>query len=160
MNLFEFINHFPTEDDCLNHFVSVRLKAGITCSRCGCTKHIQHRGIFQFECINCGFHTHIKSGTAMENSKLPVKYWFITIFLLTSDENKSSITEIRSKLGHFDNVEVTKMLNQIILCQQKTKVTNSFDNLVLACLNWDERIIFSKTDKPKFIKINTPLLNN
>ncbi|MFV0311773.1 MAG: IS1595 family transposase, partial [Dysgonomonas sp.] len=42
----------------------------------------------------------LKSGTVMHKSKLPFRYWFITMHLLTSTKKSFSATEIQRQLGH------------------------------------------------------------
>jgi len=40
MNILQFIQTFPNEEKCLEHFAAMRLERGIKCEKCSCaTKH-------------------------------------------------------------------------------------------------------------------------
>src|SRR3984957_7540499 len=48
----------------------------------------------------CGFRTTLRSGTVMENSKLPFRYWLIAIHLLSSTKKPFSALELQRQIGH------------------------------------------------------------
>lgn len=134
MNLFDFIERFPQEKDCLEYFISTREKAGIQCQICGHNKHIWITALNQFECKKCKNHISIKSGTVMGNSKLPIKYWFIAIHLLTSATEKFTITEIHEKLSVAEPEQLSQMLVSLNNCIVNKKDRPYFDQLLLACI--------------------------
>jgi hypothetical protein len=100
MNLLNYIEHFSDEQSCRNYFKQVRIKAGIICKKCDSTKHywLENRGVF--ECSKCRFRTTLKSGTVMENSRLPFKTWFFIFFLMTNTKKGLSACELQRQIGH------------------------------------------------------------
>ncbi|MHB9141406.1 MAG: transposase [Paludibacter sp.] len=131
MNLLSFIQQFPGETDCLEYFRLAREKVGITCTRCGNKQHQWLPGKSYFECICCRNHTSINSGTILENTVLPIKYWFITIQLLTSTEVSISSSEIQNLLGVKQPEPVYDMCNKLKLLIENG--ATNFDSLLMAC---------------------------
>lgn len=141
MDLFDFIDRFPNEEFCLKYFVAARQSVGITCFKCGNDKHEWVKAIDKFECEKCGNLISVKSGTAMENSKLPIKFWFIAIQLLTSITEKSSNSEIEKKIGNDVNSDqVLKMLETLNSLTAYTENSFSFDQLLWACVKINPNI--------------------
>lgn len=136
MDLLEFLEKFPGENECLEYFIATQLKAGITCLECGCTSHKWVPGPEQFECNQCGNRINIKSGTMMEKSKLPIKHWFVAIALLTT-YSEASIEEILIKLGPAEFNQVKDMIKVLKLCREKVGDESTFDRLLLACVLWN-----------------------
>jgi hypothetical protein len=63
-------------------------KTGIVCKNCGSTKHYRLKTKDQHQCKVCRFRTTVKSGTAMQHSKITVKQWLIACWYL-SKQGKS-----------------------------------------------------------------------
>jgi DNA-directed RNA polymerase subunit RPC12/RpoP len=100
MRILEFYNKFPTEESCKEKFKEYRLKEGIRCTRCEGTHHYWKKKREQWECKRCARRITLKSGTVMENSKLPYQYWFIAMHLLTCTKKSFSAKEVQRELGH------------------------------------------------------------
>ena len=113
MNLLNFIEKFPDENSCLLHFKLVREQVGVKCKKCGNLEHYWLQGKQQFECKNCKYRTTIKAGTILENSKLPIRYWYITIHLITSTKKTFSASELQRQLGHSRYEPVWEMLHKL-----------------------------------------------
>jgi len=133
MNLLDFIRRFPGENECLQYFTTIRENVGTVCQKCGSNKHIRMEGRDQLECKQCGTRINIKSGTIMENTKLPIKYWFITMFMLTSSDQVFSASELQQKLGCNEYDQVEEMLNNLNAIIRKTEGKYTFDSLLYAC---------------------------
>lgn len=100
MPLINFIEQFPDEASCKQKFKEYRDHVGVVCSKCGSKAHYWKRGKEQYECKSCKTRTTLKSGTVMHKSKLPFRYWFIAMHLLTSTKKSFSAKEIQRQLGH------------------------------------------------------------
>ena len=100
MKLIEFITKFPDEDSCRSHLKKLREKDGIRCVKCGAKHHYWKNDKGMWECKSCGHRTSLTSGTVMHASKLPLRYWFIAIHLLTATKKSFSAQEIQNQLGH------------------------------------------------------------
>lgn len=100
MNLLDFVASFPDEESCKQKFKEYRETVGVICSKCNHTEHYWKADKEQYECKNCSFRTTLKSGTVMHKSKLPYRYWFIAMHLLTSTKKSFSAKEIQRQIGH------------------------------------------------------------
>lgn len=100
MKLIEFTQHFPDEQSCRIAFRDYRLKVGLNCRKCGCTRHYWMKTIEQFQCKECGTRMTLRKGTVMEDSNLPFRIWFIAIHLMTSVKKPISAKEMQRQLGH------------------------------------------------------------
>ncbi len=100
MNLIKFIELFPDEDSCREKFKEMRDQEGVTCRKCGGTNHYWLKTIEQYQCKSCKTRTTLRSGTVMQASKLPFRYWFIAMHLLTSTKKTFSSLELQRQLGH------------------------------------------------------------
>ena len=53
-----------------------------------------------WQCKKCRFRTSLRSGTVMENSKLPFRYWYIAFHLITATKKGLSALEMQRHIGH------------------------------------------------------------
>jgi transposase-like protein len=113
MNFKEFFKEFPDEQACKNHFKNYREKEGIICKKCGCTEHYWLSTISYYKCKKCGFRTSLKSGTVMENSKLPFQYWYMAFSFVTSTKKSFSALEIQRQIGHKFYEPVWAMMHKL-----------------------------------------------
>jgi len=115
VNLLNFIEKFPDEDSCIAYYKDIRDQVGIKCTKCGHDKHYWNKSKNQFECKRCKYRTTIKKGTVLENSKLPILYWFIAIHLITSTKKTFSASELQRQLGHSRYEPIWEMLHKLRL---------------------------------------------
>jgi len=114
MNLLNFINQFPDEESCKLKFKEIRDKEGVICAHCGGLDHYWKRDKWQYECKNCKTRTTLKSGTVLYYSKLPFRYWFVAMHLLTSTRKSFSALELQRQLGHKRYEPIWLMLHKIM----------------------------------------------
>lgn len=100
MKIVEFITKFSDEESCKIFYRDVRTKEGVVCKKCGCNKHYWLEGKWQFQCSSCNFRTTLKSGTVMENSRLPFRKWFLIMLLMTATKKGVSACEMQRQVGH------------------------------------------------------------
>jgi len=100
MSLINFTEQFPDESSCKQKFKEYRDHVGVVCAKCGGKDHYWKKDKEQYECKSCKTRTTLKSGTVMHKSKLPFRYWFITMHLLTATKKGFSAKEIQRQLGH------------------------------------------------------------
>jgi ribosomal protein S27E len=113
MKLHEFNKHYPDESSCKLAFKAQREFYGIKCKKCGNTTHYWKKNREQWECKKCSNRTTLKSGTVMENSKLPFKDWFLAMHLLTATKKSFSAKEIQRQLDKKRYEPVWAMLHKI-----------------------------------------------
>lgn len=100
MNLIKFIQDFPDEIACIKKFKEIREQEGVTCRKCSGRDHYWQESILQFQCKQCDTRTTLRSGTILQASKLPYRYWFIAIHLMTSTKKSFSALELQRQIGH------------------------------------------------------------
>lgn len=113
MNLLNFIKDFPDEESCMLKFKQIRDSQGIVCPHCGCKEHYWKRDKWQYECKSCRYRTTLRSGTVMHGSKLPFRYWFVAMHLLTSTKKSFSALEVQRQLGHKRYQPIWTMLHKL-----------------------------------------------
>ena len=119
MELRQFFEKYPDEYTCIEEFKNKRLENGLVCKKCHHTQHSFRKTDLKFQCKNCGNRLSLRSGTVMENSNLPVRYWMICIELLTLSKRKMSILKIQYLLGHKRYEPIWLMVQKIRLVMQK-----------------------------------------
>ena len=113
MRLSEFYKQFPDEAACRKAFKNIREKEGIICKKCGCKEHYWKKDKECFQCKTCSFRTSLRSGTVMENSNLPFKYWLTAIAFLSATKKSISALELQRELGHKRYEPIWLMLHKI-----------------------------------------------
>lgn len=119
MNLIEFTENFPDEESCKAKFKEIREQEGIKCRKCGHGKHYWKRDKEQYECKKCRTRMSLKSGTVLHKSKLPYRYWFIAMHLLTSTKKTFSAREIQRQLGHKRYQPIWHMMHKLRIAMGK-----------------------------------------
>jgi len=113
MNILEFIQKFPDEGACRLKFKEQRDQNGIICDKCNCKAHYWHENKLCYECKQCHRRISLRSGTVMQSSKLPFRYWFVTMHLLTCTKKSFSTEELRRQIGHKRYQPIWEMVNKL-----------------------------------------------
>ena len=120
MKLIEFSKHYPDEASCKAEFKRYREKEGVICKKCKSVDHYWWLPSKElYECKKCGFRMSLKSGTVMENSKLPYQHWFIAFHLMTSTKKTISALELQRQIGHKFYEPIWAMMHKIRLVMGK-----------------------------------------
>ena len=113
MRLSEFYKSFPNESSCREAFREKRTNEGVICKKCGGKEHYWKKDKECFECKECKFRTSLRSGTVMENSNLPFRYWLTAIAFLSATKKSISALELQRELGHKRYEPIWLMLHKI-----------------------------------------------
>lgn len=113
MNILEFIQKFPDEAACRLKFKEQRDQIGVICNKCGSKEHFWLKNKQCYECKHCHSRQSIRTGTVMENSKLPFWYWFVAMHLLMSTKKSFSTEELRVQLGHKRYQPIWEMVHKL-----------------------------------------------
>ncbi len=100
MNILNFAVNFPDEETCLQKFKEQRDQIGVVCRHCDCREHYWLKNKQAYECKNCHARQTLRSGTVMQHSNLPYRYWFAAMYLLTATRGSFSSAELQCQLGH------------------------------------------------------------
>lgn len=113
MNILNFIEQFPDEQSCIEHFKGTRERQGIICKKCDCKKHYWLNGKKQWQCSGCKFRTTLRSGTLMESSNLAIRKWYLAIMFMTYTKKGISACELQRQLGHKRYDTVWSLMHRI-----------------------------------------------
>ena len=149
MNIFSFTAHFKDEESCKAHFKAQRDKEGVVCKKCGCTKHYWLKGKSSYQCSKCSFRTSLRSGTVMENSKLPFLVWYKAIFLVSATKKGFSSKEIQKQLGMKRYEPVWAMMHKLREAMGKRDDLYSLEGMI----EMDEGYFKVETSKAERAKL-------
>jgi hypothetical protein len=113
MNLLNFIQQYPDETACIERFKALRDQNVVTCPKCGSVEHYWLKNKLSYECKVCHLRQSLRRGTVMECSKLPFRYWFVAIHLLTSTKKSFSASEVQRQLGHKRFQPIWEMMHKL-----------------------------------------------
>src|SRR5438445_3477896 len=113
MKLTTLFSKYSSEKKSKLAFKAWRDEQGVICKKCREASHYWKSDKWQYKCKNCGFRTTLKSGTVMESSKLPYRYWMIALGLMTATKKSFSALEIQRQLSHKRYEPIWLMLHKI-----------------------------------------------
>ena len=94
ISLIELMDMFPTEESATQWFEAQVWPTGRCCGHCGSlrTKETPNAKPMPYWCSDCRSYFSVRTGTAIERSKIPLRKWAIAIYLcLTSLKSVSSM---------------------------------------------------------------------
>jgi hypothetical protein len=100
MDFFAFIQTYNTEQRCILLWKEFRDKHGVFCNRCGNSEHLWLPAKLRYRCKQCQAETTLRSGTLLEYSKLPYRYWIYAIAVLSFQMKSVSALQVQRNLGH------------------------------------------------------------
>lgn len=113
MTIIKFMSTFTNEEVCKEYFRDLRIKQGVVCKKCGSKKHYWLQSKWQFQCSECSFRTTLRSGTVMENSRLPFLKWFLIMLFMTSTKKGMSACELQKQLGHTRYMTIWSIMHRL-----------------------------------------------
>lgn len=101
MNFFEFNKKFPTQEACIEHFITIRYKQGITCNHCGARDSIYQLKTApkNFICHHCNNTFSIFKNTIFEKSDTDLRKWFYAIHLFLNGKKGISGYQLQREIG-------------------------------------------------------------
>ena len=94
ISLFKLSEMFPTEESVVKWFETIQWPTGRCCGHCGSirTSVIQNQKPMPYRCKDCRSYFSVRTGTALEKSRLPLRKWVYAIYLyVTSLKGVSSM---------------------------------------------------------------------
>jgi transposase-like protein len=97
----EFLAQYGTEAKCRKALYRARWPKGFRCPACdGRTRSsFRREGQIYYQCRACRHQTTLISGTLFEATKLPLRTWFLALYLLTSTKTNMAALELKRHLG-------------------------------------------------------------
>lgn len=97
-SLFDLFEAFPDEQSCIDHLKAIRWRDGAFCPHCGGTKVYEFSDRKTFKCGDCRQRFSVKVGTIFQDTKLPLRKWFMAIWLITSHKKGIASTQLAKDL--------------------------------------------------------------
>ena len=99
MNLVSLIDRFNCEISCRKELAEIRWPNGIACLRCGVTDPSELPSGGKWQCGSCGYQFTVTTGTIMHDSHLPLRKWFLAIYLMCESKKGISARQMKRTLG-------------------------------------------------------------
>ena len=99
-NLIRLIDRFPNDDKCRDFLEDMRWPKGkVICPHCDSRKVCEIPERNQWACLACEYQFSATSGTIMHDSHLPLRKWFIAIYLMLESRKAISANQMKRTLG-------------------------------------------------------------
>jgi transposase-like protein/predicted RNA-binding Zn-ribbon protein involved in translation (DUF1610 family) len=93
-----FIDQFKTEKSCRNYLKKLKWPKGFICPKCGHNKAWKrNKGLFL--CKKCRFETSLIVDTIFQDTKKPLRYWFIMIWYICSQKYGTNALGLKRELN-------------------------------------------------------------
>jgi len=99
VNLVSLLDRYNTDDRCREVLESIRWPSGPACLRCGDTDVGEIGSRNQFCCRSCDYRFSVTAGTIMHRSHLPLRKWFLAIYLMCESKKGMSANQLKRTLG-------------------------------------------------------------
>ncbi|MHB8887104.1 MAG: IS1595 family transposase [Methylovirgula sp.] len=97
-SLFDLMDAFPDEQSCIDHLRAIRWRDGEFCPHCNGNKIYHFSDRRTFKCGDCRQRFSIKVGTIFEDTKLPLRKWFMAVWLITNHPKGIASTTLAKDL--------------------------------------------------------------
>lgn len=141
-NLLELINKIKTESQAVRYFIKMRWNGKITCPHCGHSEAYTLKGktkAYKCKSNKCNKLFSYKTGTIFENSKIPMRKWFLAIYLHGSHKKGISSYQLSRDLN------ITQKTAWFMLSRIR-EVMNEMQDLLSGAIEVDECYIGGKAE--------------
>lgn len=136
-SLYDLLDYFNTEERCVDYLATLRWNDEPECPYCGHNEsyvlNITNRGK-RWKCTKCHKQFSVRVGTVLEESKLPLKKWFVAIYLVTAHKKGISSHQLAK------DIKVTQKTAWFIL-QRVRSTFKQPENKLTATVEIDETYI-------------------
>ncbi len=99
VNLVSLLDQYNTDDKCRDALEAIRWPDGVACTRCGDTEVDEVPSRNQWRCRGCKYRFSVMAGTIMHRSHLPLRKWFLAIYLMCESKKGMSANQLKRSLG-------------------------------------------------------------
>ena len=99
LNLLKLMDKDQTDEQCREALEGIRWPHGVACTRCGDMSIGEIPKRNQYQCHGCGYQFSVTSGTIMHDSRLPLRKWFVAIYLMCSSKKGIPALRMQEYLG-------------------------------------------------------------
>jgi transposase-like protein len=138
-SLFDMMEAFPDEQSAIDQLRSIRWKNGAFCPYCGSTRVYNFSDKRTHKCGDCRQRFSIKVGTIFEDSKIPLRKWFMAVWLITSHKKGIASTTLAR------DIKVTQKTAWFMLHRLRHAArTKSFNRPLEGTVEVDETFVGGK----------------
>ena len=139
-SLIELNKSLPDEDAACAHFAALRWKSGEYCLLCGHPDGLIHfSDKRRYRCTQCAGRFSIRYGTIFEDSRLPLRTWFLAIWFISSHKKGIASTQLAKDL------EVTQKTAWFMMHRLRHAArTHSFNRQLGGTVEVDETFVGGK----------------
>ncbi len=149
-SLMQMMETFSDEQVCIDHLRAIRWKNGAYCPYCGSTKVYHFTDNRTHKCGDCRQRFSIKVGTIFEDTKLPLRKWFMAIWMVTSHTKGIASTQLAK------DIKITQKSAWFLLHRLRHAArTKSFNKPLEGMVEADETYVGGK-EKNKHAHKKTP----
>ena len=98
-NLLTLIDNYNTDAKCRELLERLRWPAGVACLRCGSLSVSELDNRNQYDCNDCRYRFSVTAGTIMHDSHLPLRKWFLAIYLMCESKKGISANQLKRTIG-------------------------------------------------------------
>jgi transposase-like protein len=95
----EFDSFFADEVACREYLCRLRWPRGFVCPRCNSATGAWRTARDYFHCQACGGETAITAGTVFQDTRKPLRTWFLAMWFITSQKHGASALGLQRVLG-------------------------------------------------------------
>lgn len=110
--LIEFEKQFTTDETCRDYLFQVRWPNGFQCPQCQ-RQEFWKTSRQLYHCVNCGHQTSVTAGTIFQDTRYPLKIWFMAIWYVVSQKNGISALGLQRVLGLTRHQTAWKWLHRL-----------------------------------------------
>lgn len=99
IDMIQMMDRFGTEEKCRAVLEELRWSNGICCPRCKSEKISRIHDRHQFDCDACRYQFSVTSGTIWHDTHLPLRKWFMAIYLTIESKKGFSANQMKRVLG-------------------------------------------------------------
>jgi transposase-like protein len=99
MTFNEFVTRFDSEESCRDYLYQIRWEDGFICPKCGHNQAWTIEEYMLYTCKQCRHQTSVIAGTVFEDTRKPLKDWFVAIWWITTQKYGASTEGLKQVLG-------------------------------------------------------------
>ena len=101
VSLYEFFTKFPNEESSRLYFEEKRWSVTKCCPHCGSlsVSECKDHKPMPYRCKDCRKHFSVRTGTMLEESRLPLQKWLMAIYMMTTARKGIPSTQMAKELG-------------------------------------------------------------
>lgn len=135
-NIIELVEFFRTEEICVKFLKSILWVNGAKCPHCGGCEIMEYKSDFKRNrCKSCKKDFSIKAGTIFEDSNVPLKKWFMAMYIFNAHKKGISSVQLAK------DISITQKSAWFILQRLRHASKNLFTNEFEGVTEIDEAYI-------------------